>query len=251
MTYDGNMYDAELAGIDSYSGLAFLKAQAGNLSVGSFGNSDDIKPGEKVIAIANSLSSYGNRYAAGLISSFDPALNLAGTALSSSEKLEGVYEADFGYREYFIGGPVVDYNGQIVGIAGNIQTTGLNSFFVIPANKVKMVIDRAIKKELDKNPLLGIYYMPISKTYAVEKKLTVENGALIYSASGQQGLAVINDSPAQKAGLKIGDIIVAVGAQKIDEKHSLSDVLYAYRKGDMLELIILRDGQEKKISLEI
>ena len=251
MTYDGNMYDADLVGVDSYSGLAFLKAQASNLSIGSFGNSDDIKPGEKVIAIANSFSSYGNRYAAGLISSFNPELNLAGAALSSSEKLEGAYEADFGYRAYFIGGPVVDYNGQIVGISGNIETGGVTNFFVIPANKVKNVIDRAIKKELDRNPVLGIYYLPISKSYAVEKNLSVMNGALIYSASGQQGLAIINDSPAQKAGLKIGDIIMAVGEQGIDEAHSLSDTLYAYRKGDTLMLTILRDGQEKKINLEI
>jgi S1-C subfamily serine protease len=251
MTYDGNMYDAELAGIDAYSGLAFLKAQAGNLSAGSFENSDDIKPGEKVIAIANNSNSYANRYAAGIISSFNPSLNLSGTNLSSSEKLEGAYEADFDFQSYFIGGPVVDYNGQIVGIAGNSQTGSSNSFFVIPSNKVKNVIDRAIKKELDKDPILGIYYVPISKTYAVEKNLGVENGALIYSASGQQGLAVIKDSPAQKAGLKIGDVIVSVGDQKVDAEHSLSDILYLHKKGDSVELTVLRDGQENKISVEL
>lgn len=251
LTYDGNSYDATLAGIDAYSGLAFLKIQAGNLSSGSFGNSDDINPGEKVIAIANNFSSYSNRYASGLISSFNPSLNLAGTSLSSSEKMEGVFETDFDYQNYFIGGPVVDYNGQIVGIVGRVEADNSNGFFVIPANKIRNVIDRAIKKELDKDPILGIYYIPISKTYALEKNLSVENGALIYSASGQQGLAVINDSPAQKAGLKIGDIITSLGEQKIDDEHSLSDLLYAHKKGENIELAILRDGQEKKVSVEL
>lgn len=251
MTYDGNTYDATLIGIDSYSGLAFLKAQTNNLSVGSFGNSDEIKAGEKVIAIANNFDSYANRYAAGLISSFNPAFNLAGASLSSSEKLEGVYEADFDFRAHFIGGPVVDYNGQIIGIAGQTGTLGTGNFFVIPSNKVKTVIDRAIRKELDQNPLLGIYYVPISKTYAVEKKLAVESGALIYSASGQQGLAILNDSPAQKAGLKIEDIIVSVGEKKIDAENSLSDILYGYRKGEEIVLTILRDGRESKIEIEL
>ncbi|EKE10850.1 MAG: hypothetical protein ACD_15C00193G0011 [uncultured bacterium] len=251
MTYDGNMHDAELSAVDSYSGLVFLKAQANNLSAASFGNSDDIKSGEKVIAIGNNLNSYANRYAAGLISSFNPFLNLAGSVLSSSEKLEGVYEIDFDYKQYFVGGPVVDYNGQIIGIAGKINIDSSNNFFVIPSNRVKNIIDRAIKKELDKNPVLGIYYIPISKTYALQNGLNVGSGALIHSTSEQQGLAVLNDSPAQRAGLKIGDIIVSLGEQKIDETHALANTLYNYKKGDKIELTVLRSGQEMKINVEI
>jgi S1-C subfamily serine protease len=99
--------------------------------------------------------------------------------------------------------------------------------------------------------VLGIYYKPISKTYALENRLSVEKGALIHSGLGQQGLAVLADSPAQKAGLKIGDIIVSLGEQKIDEAHSLANLLYGYKKGDRIDLVILRNGEEMKINIEI
>jgi serine protease Do len=251
MMYDGSMYEASLVGVDAYSDLAFLKVQTNNLSSGSFGNSDDIKSGEKVIAIANNFNSYANRYAAGLISSFNPTLNLAGSALSSSERLEGIYEPDFDYQDYFVGGPVVDYNGQIIGITGKMVIDGENKFFVIPSNKVRSIINRAIRSELDRSAVLGIYYVPISKTYAVEKKLNVESGALIYSASGQQGLAIINDSPAQRSGLRLGDIIVSADGQKIDLEHTLSDLIYKHVKGDKLELVIIRENEEKQLVVEL
>jgi len=251
MTYDGNVYDGELLGVDTYSNLAFLKVNANNLSVASFGDSDGIKAGEKVIAVANSFGSYANRYASGLISDLNPAYNLAGMALSSSEKMEGVYETDFNYQNYFIGGPVVDYNGQVVGIAGVINKDNSQSFFLIPSNKAKLVIDRAIKKELDMDPVLGIYYVPLTKTYAIENNLGVDAGALIYSASGQQGLAVLANSPAQKAGLKIGDIITAIGGKDVTIDNSFSDLLYSYKKGDQIELTVLREGQSIKAEVTL
>ncbi|MDP1833646.1 MAG: S1C family serine protease [Candidatus Moranbacteria bacterium] len=251
MTYDGNAYDAALLGVDGYSNLAFLKINANNLSVASFGDSGSVKPGEKVIAVSNSFGSYANKYAAGLISDFNPAYNLAGLALSSSEKLEGVYETDFNYQKYFIGGPVVDYNGQVVGIVGVIEKDNAQSFFLIPSNKARAVIDRAVKKELDNNVFLGIYYLPISKTYAIENDINIESGALIYSASGQLGLAIIANSPAQKAGLKLGDIIRAVDGKEITRENPLSDLLYSYKKGDKMELIVLRDGQEIKVPVQL
>jgi len=251
MTYDGNAYDATMLGVDAYSNMAFLKIEAKNLSVASFGDSDSIKPGEKVVAVSNSFGSYANRYAAGLISDFNAAYNLAGLVLSSSEKLEGVYETDFNYQKNFIGGPVVDYNGQIVGIVGVINKDNAQSFFLIPSNKAKVVIDRAIKKELESSPILGAYYIPISKTYAIQNNLGVEAGALIYSASGQQGLAVIANSPAQKAGLKIGDLITAINEQEINQEKTLPDLLYQYKKGDNIELTVIRNDQEQKIKVQL
>ncbi len=252
MTNDGNVYDATLLGVDSYSNLAFLKINASNLPVVSFGDSNSVKAGEKVIAMANGFDSYSDRYASGLISDFDPLFNLAGLSVSSSEKLEGVFEADLNYEKYFVGGPVIDYNGQVAGIVGTIERNNVQDFFVIPSNKLKSVINRAIDNELSKNPVLGVYYLPITQTYAIENNLNVQNGALIYSSTGQQGLAIIANSPAQKAGLKIGDIITAVGNDKIVAgQNSLPDLLYGYKQGDSVNLTILRIGQQMQISVQL
>lgn len=251
MTYDGKIYDGELQGIDSYSNLAFLKINTNNLNVISLGNSADAEPGEKVVAIGNSFGAYANRYAAGLLSNFNPTYNLSGKTVSSSEKLEGVFGTDFNSEEYLVGGPIVDYSGQTIGIIGSQEKDNTIIYFQIPSNAVKKVIERAIKKEFDKNPVLGIYYTPITKTSALISNLNIDKGAMIYSPSGQQGLAIIAGSPAQKAGLKINDVITAINGQEINLQNNLSDLLYQYKKGDEIELTMLRDGQEIKIKAQL
>lgn len=251
MTYDGKIYDGELQGVDSYSNLAFLKINGNNLSVISLGNSADAEPGEKVVAIGNSFGAYANRYAAGLLSNFNPTYNLSGKTVSSSEKLEGVFGTDFNSEEYLVGGPIVDYSGQTVGIIGSQEKDNDIIYFQIPSNAVKKVIERAIKKEFDKNPELGIYYVPITKTSALLSNLNIDKGAMIYSPSGQQGLAIISGSPAQKAGLKIDDVITAINGQEINLQNNLADLLYQYRKGDEIELTVLRDGQEIKTKVQL
>lgn len=250
-TSDGNTYDAEFLGTDSYSGLSFLKINGNNLPAISFGDSNDSKPGEKVIAIGNNFGIYSNRYAAGLLSSFNPTYNLAGKALSYSDKLEGTFETDFNSEKNYVGGPIIDYTGQVIGITGTLEKNGAGEFFQIPSNKVKRVIDRAIKKELDKDPMLGVYYVPITKTYALNNNLAVDKGALIFSSSGQLGLAIIAGSSGQKAGLQINDIIKAVNDQEINMENSLPDLLYQYKQGDTIELTILRGAEDLKVPINL
>jgi len=251
MLADGNNFDAEYLGTDSYSRLSFLKIDASNLAAISFGNSDDTKPGEKLIAIGNGFGFYSYRYAAGLLSSNDLTYNLGGYALSFSDRLEGVFETDFNFEKNYVGGPIVDYAGQTVGLVSSLEKNGNEEFFQIPANKVKKVIERAIQKEFDKNPSLGIYYVPITKTYALSNDLDVEKGALIFSPSGQPGLAMIAGSTGQKAGLQINDIITALNGQEINLENNLPDLLYQYKQGDKIELTVLRNNQELKVSVNL
>jgi len=250
-TGDGNAYDATLLDVDSYSNLAFLKIDAANLPVVSFGNSDDTKPGEKIVTIGNSFGEYSNSFASGILRDFNPTFNIAGKTLSSSEKLEGVFESDIEDLSLFTGGPVVDYSSQVIGISGEIQSDGKNIFFQIPSNKVRMVVDKEIKKDVSNNASLGIYYVSITKTYALANQLKVQSGALVYSASGQQGLAIIADSPADKAGLRIGDIITEVSGEKISSGKSLSDIIYEQKTGDQIELVLIRNGEEMKIPVTL
>ena len=251
LTFDGNSYDGQFFGLDAYSNLAFLKISAANLPTVSFGNSDDTVPGEKVLTIGNSLGSFGYLYQAGLLRSFNPAYNLAGKTVSSSEKLEGVFDTDFNLQAALVGGPIVDYSGKVIGMVGFLNKNNGAEYFQIPSNKIKNVIDRAIKKELDQDPSLGIYYLTIDKTLALANNLSRDKGALVYSPSGQQGLAIISGSSAQKAGLAINDIIISVDDQEINLQNSLADILYKFKKGDQIELKVLRNGQELKIPVQL
>lgn len=251
LLFDGNIKDAQLLGVDNYSQLVFLKIEANNLPTISFANSTDAQIGEKIVAIGNNTIDYSNRYSSHILGSFETRANLFGNNISSSEKLEGFFRTDFSADDTYVGGPIVDYLGQVVGIIGVIENGPIKDFFQIPSNKVKLVLERAIRKELEAAPYLGIYFLPASKAYFALNKVSQENGALIYSVSGQQGLAIIANSPAQKAGLRMGDLIVALNGQEINQEKTLPDLLYQYKKGDIIELTIIRNNQELKLKVQL
>lgn len=240
LTSDGNVYDAEIQNIDLWSNLVFLKINASNLPVVSFGNSDDVKSGQKVIAIGNNQGEFQNRFASGQISEFNFTYNLSGKSLSMSDKLEGVFETNIDFGDNYLGGPLVDYSGQLIGIVGSVEKNGAIDFFGIPSNKIKIVLDRTISRETDKNYQLGIYYIPLTKTYAIANDMPVEKGALIYSPSGQQGLAIIAGSPASQSDLKINDIITHINDEKITQTKSLPDLMYKYKRGEEIKFTVLR-----------
>ncbi len=248
---DGSEHNAELFGVDEFSNLAYLKISASNLTAVSFANSADFRTGKKLVAIGNSGAEYQNQFASGLLSDINKTFNTAGKTLSFSEKLEGVFETDFIADESFLGGPVITYNGELAGITGTEIIDNQKNFFVIHSNAIRKSMELAIKNELALRPALGIYYIPITKKYAFVNNLEHDRGALIYSASGNQGLAIISNSPAEKAGLKINDIIIAVNNQEVNLDNPLSNLLSQYKKGDTVELLVARSGEEIKIKVEL
>jgi S1-C subfamily serine protease len=251
LTYDGGSYDAELKSIDSWSGLVFLKISASNLAAVSFGSSNDTKAGEKVLTIGRSFSQSGLSYASGVISDVDPTFNLAGKTLSSSEKLEGVFRTDMILDGNFLGGPLVDYSGQVIGVNGSLEFDGKVLFFQIPSEKVKLAVGRFIAGETEKNSVLGIYYVPLTQEYALAHNIPRQKGALVFSPSGQSGLAIISGSAAEKAGLHLGDIITHVGTEEVSLEKSFSDLIYKYKKGEEMELTLFRGEEELKIKVRL
>lgn len=248
---NGSNYDAQLLGIDGFTNLAYLKIDASNLPAIPISNSDDSYPGKKLIVIGNTSGEYQNRFSAGILSNTDKTFNLAGKTLSSSEKLEGVFETDFGDQGEYIGGPVVNYNSELVGINGSVTIDNQKKYFQISSNNLRKSMELAMKNELGNRPTLGIYYVPITKAYSMENNLSRDRGALIYSASGKQGLAIISGSAAEKAGLQINDIIIAVNGQEVNLDNPLSNLLSNYKKGDEVELLIVRAGQEMKVKVKL
>jgi serine protease Do len=251
MLSDGNTYDGELVGVDSWSNLAFLKIPANNLSVISFANSDEYKPGEKVIAIGNNFPYYQNRFSSGLLNGFDSVYNISDKSLPVAEKIEGVFLVDFNSESLPVGGPIVDYSGQAIGIIGTTVKDGRNEYFEIPSNKVKKDLEKVIKKDFSNNANLGIYYISISQAYALANNLETKQGSVIFSPSGQQGLAVIAGTPAAKASLKIYDIVTRVNGEEVSSANNLSDILYKYKKGDAIELTVLRNKEEMRITVQL
>ncbi len=112
-------------------------------------------------------------------------------------------------------------------------------------------MSHSIAGTLLKRPTLGVYYLPITKALALGRGLARDRGALIYSRSGSTGLAIIADSPALKAGLQAGDIIISVNGTEINLDNPLPEVLSHFNTGDTITLVILRAQGERPIEVKL
>ncbi|HLC95127.1 MAG TPA: S1C family serine protease [Patescibacteria group bacterium] len=252
LIFDGREFDATLVGVDVFSNLAFLRSDAVNLSAISFANSDDARAGKKLIAIGNSAEDYQNRFASGLLSNINKTANLSGGVAHSSEKLEGVFEIDFNNLDDYVGGPVIDFNGELQGIVSSVVINGTDVHVLIPANRVREALQRVIENVSTLRPILGVSYISITKTYVATYSETArDHGALIYSPSGRRSLAIIAGSPADRAGLQVGDIVIFVNDKEVTVEKPLSNLIAEHKKGDKITLKVLRSGNEIDLSVQL
>ncbi|MCK5081048.1 MAG: serine protease [Candidatus Moranbacteria bacterium] len=246
---NGQEFNAKILAVDEFSNLVFYKAEESDLPIPNLGDSANIEVGEKVVICGNAGGEYQNSFSSGLIKEKDRTFTLLNSELSSSEKLEGAILLDAKIEDRNVGGPVVDYNGSVIGIVNRIEKDGEKIGFVIPIDGLKPIIDKVMKKEELKNPSLGVYYLSINREIALLNNLTVDQGALIYSFSGQQGLAVIKDSAADQAGIEIGDIIIAVDNKSVDLQNPLSQLIIQHQSGDEVEIRLIRE--EERMNLNV
>ena len=252
LLFDGTSHRADFFGYDAFTNLLFLRLNDGtNTPSIAFANSDDARVGKKLIALGNSFAEYQNRLSVGILRNINHTFSLSGKTVSSSEKLEGVFEVDFDVSKDFIGGSVIGFNGEMVGLIGALTIDNVTHIFLIPSNVVRESLSRATEGTLSKRPMLGIYYLSLTKTLALKMKVPRDHGALIYSSSGKTGLALLADSSAMKAGLQVGDIIESMDGTEITPENPLSLLLSRHNSGDAIDLLILRGGEEKKVKVQL
>lgn len=248
----GHSYEATVLGTDPLTNLSFLRLQGGdNFPSIAFANSDDARVGKKLVAIGNSSSEYQNRFSIGILEGKDKTLNLSGKTVASSEKWEGVFSVDLKNPSEYVGGPVVQWNGEMLGILGTTNSDNEQRYFVIPSNAVRSALDTALRDGFVSRPVLGAYYISLTKAYALAYETPRMQGALIYSLSGKTGLAILSGSPAEKAGLLAGDIVTQVNGQDITIDYPLSRAIGELSKGSPAELTLLRGTEEKTLPVQL
>ncbi len=244
LLFDGSAHEATFLGEDSLTDLLYFRIDASNLPAIALANSDDAVPGKKIVAIGNSFEEYQNRFSISVLSYRDKVFNLAGKTVASSEKWEGVLEMDIMNGDKYVGGPAVNFRGEMVGLFGSLMIDNQDQVFLIPANAVRASFERARAGNFAR-PTLGIYYLTLTKASALSRGMSDrDRGALIYSPSGKTGLAVLSGSPAEKAGLRAGDIVIAVDGNEVNLDRPLSVALGNFAKGDTVGLLVIRDGKE-------
>ena len=239
---DGKSYPAKVVARDSILDVAVLKIDATGLPVPALGDSDRLEAGETVIAIGNALSEYRNTVTKGVISGINRRV-VAGDGAGESEVLEEALQTDAAINPGNSGGPLIGLDGEVVGMNTAVNQSGQSIGFAIPINSVKVVIDSVKSQGRIVRPWLGVRYVMLTPESAKANGLDVDHGALVMggTGSGASDAAVVKDSPADKAGLKAGDVLLEIDGVKLDDGHALSSVIASKRAGDVINVTYLRD----------
>ncbi len=244
--YDKKTYTAKVIGKDPSTDIALLKIDAQNLPYLIYGNSDDVKVGEWVLAVGNPFN-LTSTVTAGIVSAKGRNVGiLEGDPNRDMFPVESFIQTDAAVNPGNSGGALVNTGGQLVGINSAIASntgsyTGYS--FAVPVNLAKKVVNDLLEFGKVQRAYLGVSIRDIDSKLIEEKKITDTKGVYITGVS-QEGAA--ND-----AGVQEGDIILKVGEVDVDNVPELQEQIGHYRPGDKVDLKIKRNGEEKLMAITL
>jgi putative serine protease PepD len=238
---DGSTYSGKVIGRDASFDLAVLKIEATGLKALQFGDSDKIAVGDAVIAIGSPLGLSGT-VTTGIISAKDRAVTTGDSAAESS--FINALQTDAAINPGNSGGPLVDATGAVIGINSAIASLGsswqagsIGLGFAIPINQGRKIADQLIKYGVATYPIVGI---------SLDSNYTGVGAQISKSGNG-----ILPGSPAQKAGLKGGDIIIEIDGKKINTPEELVVSVRSKNVGDRVTLVFMRDAAKKSVTLDL
>ncbi|MEI6175060.1 MAG: trypsin-like peptidase domain-containing protein [Bacteroidota bacterium] len=236
---DKRVYQGKIVGTDPSSDLALIKIDEQALPFLSYGNSDDVKIGEWVLAVGNPFN-LTSTVTAGIVSAKARNINILG----SQGAIESFIQTDAAVNSGNSGGALVNTRGELIGInaaiaSGNGYYTGYS--FAIPVNIVKKVTGDLMKYGKIQRAYLGVYYREIDDQFAKEKGFTDLRGIYIDD--------VVAGGPAANAGVKAGDVIIRIDDMPVNGKAELMELIGQKNPGDKVRLIINRSGKEYEMAL--
>ncbi len=236
ITNDGTKYTAKVLARDPNQDLAVVKISATNLPIVTLGDSSGLQLGQTAIAIGNALGQFSNTVSVGVVAGLERTVTASAPNSSAQETIQGVIQTDAAINPGNSGGPLLNLQGQVIGIDTAIASDAQNIGFAIPINRAKNDISSVESTGQIQAPYLGVRYIPATSSY----------GALV--RGDNSGPAIVPNSPAAKAGIQAEDIILQVNSQKLDSTHDLATVIDSYKVGDTVTLTVSRAG--KTITLQ-
>jgi len=235
---DGREYDAVVLGTDAESDLAVIRIDAGVVPAATLGDSESVEAGEWVLAVGNPFG-LDQTVTSGIIS----ASGRTGLGLAT---FENFLQTDAAINPGNSGGPLVNLYGEVIGIntAINTRTGGSDGVgFAIPSRMARDVLDSILETGRVERGWLGVYVQPLDMDLAASFGLETASGALISN--------VVEDGPAQDAGLQVGDIVTAVNGATVVTPNDLITNVSESAPGEIAQLEVLRDGRSVEIELEL
>ena len=227
--------------------VAFLQikdTQGHKLVPVTLGDSSKVNVGDQVVAIGNALGQFQNTVTSGIISGFGRSIQAQASDGSSSESLDDLFQTDAAINEGNSGGPLVNLDGEVVGMNTAIASNSQNIGFAIPVNDVTGLVQSVEKTGKLQVPYLGVLYVPITSDVQSNYNLSVSQGAYIPTVAQNGGQdTVMQGSPADQAGVQPGDTITKIDDTDISSTASITSVLDKHQVGDKVTLTIVRGGK--------
>ena len=238
--YDGKSYDAVLIGYDESSDIAVLKIDAEGLTPVVLGDSDNLNVGDSVVAIGNPLGELTFSLTSGAVSALNREITLSNSVTMN------LIQTDCAINSGNSGGALFNLYGEVIGIT-NAKYSGSGSGasidnigFAIPINHVRGIVESIIENGYVAKPYIGVTVSDVSEE-------TMGYGL----PAGAAVKAVSEDSPAEKAGLQVNDIITAVNGKEISGRTGLSEAVSAASVGDTLTLTVYRQGNTISVDVTV
>ena len=245
---NGEKYPAELVGTDMISDVALLKIKGKDFPYVKLGNSDDVIIGEWVITFGNPFGLFENIdkpiVTVGVVSAKGMNLNV-----DENRSYRGLIQTDAVINAGNSGGPLVNSAAEVIGINTLIYTAGVSQAYIgygfaIPINRVKSIVDELQKKgKVERNFWTGMEVNIVDQRIAKYFGLKNAEGVIISD--------IKKNSPAEKAGLKVGDIILEINGEKIQNEETIISIINDAKAGDVLDLKVYRDKKTFSVNLTL
>lgn len=218
----------------------------GNPYVSFISDEDEIQVGNFVLAIGNALAEFQNTLTFGVVSGLNRSIQ-AQNGADSAEDLAGLIQTDTAINPGNSGGPLIGMDGRVIGMNTAIAAGANGLGFAIPMTAKEVAF---LKKSVEtsgaiRRPFIGIRYVPITKAIATAMKLPVERGNLV-SGNGQN--AVVAGSPAEKAGIEAGDILLEADGKPLSSNYTVREALRGKSPGESVTVKIRKKTGEEQLS---
>ena len=227
---DGRAFEGKLVGSDPANDLSVVRINARDLPLAELGDSSELRVGQTVIAIGNPFGLVGGpSVTVGVVS----ALN---RHILAERVYENLIQTDASINPGNSGGPLLNLAGKVIGI-NTAHIPGAQGIgFAIPANTAKAVLEDIVKYGRVTRPWLGVIGLDVSREVARRFNLAADSGVIV--------MQIIPESPAERAQLRSGDVIIAIGDKEVTSMEDLQKEIRTRRAGDSVSLVLVRDSEE-------
>jgi serine protease Do len=232
---DGEERTAELIGADTDTDLAVIKVDADDLTVASFGDSDDLVVGQAVVAVGQALGLQGGpTVTSGIVSALDRSIRTQGAVLDS------LIQTDAAINPGNSGGALTDMAGNVVGVNTAIAGDAQNIGFAIAITPARAIVEQLIATGRVIHPFLGVQMIGLSPGIASQRNIDIDEGVLL--------VEVVPGSPAAQAGLEADDVITEIEGEEAVTPGDVSKVINSKKPGDRVEITINRGGDSRTVT---